>query len=67
MKVEVRRGNEDKAIRSMAKKLEQDGLFNTLREREFYESRGTKRRKSKAASIRRQQRELKKRKDELGY
>jgi ribosomal protein S21 len=51
----------------MKKKLEQDGLFNTLREREFYESRGTKRRKSKAASIRRQQRELKKRKDELGY
>ena len=67
MKVEVRRGNVDKAIRSMKKKLEQDGLFNTLREREFYESRGTKRRKSKAASIRRQQRELEKRKDELGY
>ena len=67
MKVEVRRGNVDKAIRSMAKKLEQDGLFNTLREREFYESKGTKRRKSKAASIRRQQRELEKRKDELGY
>ena len=67
MKVEVRRGNVDKAIRSMKKKLEQDGLFNILREREFYESKGTKRRKSKAASIRRQQRELKKRKDELGY
>ena len=67
MKVEVRNNNVDKAIRSMKKKLEQDGLFNTLREREFYESRGTKRRKSKAASIRRQQRELKKRKDELGY
>ena len=67
MKVEVRRGNVDKAIRSMKNKLEQDGLFNILREREFYESKGTKRRKSKAASIRRQQRELKKRKDELGY
>ena len=67
MKVEVRRGNVDKAIRSMKKKLEQDGLFNTLREREFYESRGTKRRKSKAASIRRQKRELKKRMDTLGY
>ena len=67
MKVEVRNNNVDKAIRSMKKKLKQDGLFNTLREREFYESRGTKRRKSKAASIRRQQRELKKRKDELGY
>ena len=67
MKVEVRNNNVDKAIRSMKNKLEQDGLFNILREREFYESKGTKRRKSKAASIRRQQRELKKRKDELGY
>jgi small subunit ribosomal protein S21 len=67
MKVEVRNNNVDKAIRSMKNKLEQDGLFNILREREFYESKGTKRRKSKAASIRRQQRELEKRKDELGY
>ena len=67
MKVEVRNNNVDKAIQIMKKKLQQDGLFNILREREFYESKGSKRRKTKAASIRRQQRELKKRKDELGY
>mgnify|MGYP003117607563 FL=1 len=67
MKVEVRNNNVDKAIQIMKKKLEQDGLFDKLRELEFYESRGTKRRRNEAAAIRRQQRELKKRKDEFGY
>ena len=67
MKVEVRNNNVDKAIQIMKRKLQEDGLFNILREREFYESKGSKRRKSKAASIRRQQREIKKRKEELGY
>ena len=67
MKVEVRNNNVDKAIQIMKKKLQQDGLFNILREREFDESKGSKRRKTKAASIRRQQREIKKRKEELGY
>tara|TARA_R110001599_G_scaffold203179_1_gene400145 strand:- start:193 stop:396 length:204 start_codon:yes stop_codon:yes gene_type:complete len=67
MRVEVRNNNVDKAIQIMKKKLQQDGLFNQLREREFYESKGSKRRRTKAASIRRQQRELKKRKEELGY
>jgi small subunit ribosomal protein S21 len=67
MKVEVRNNNVDKAIQIMKRKLQEDGLFNILREREFYESKGSKRRKTKAASIRRQQREIKKRKEELGY
>ena len=67
MKVEVRNNNVDKAIQILKKKLQQDGLFNILREREIYESKGSKRRKTKAASIRRQQREIKKRKEELGY
>ena len=67
MRVEVRNNNVDKAIQIMKKKLQQDGMFNQLREREYYESRGAKRRRTKAASIRRQKRELKKRKEELGY
>ena len=67
MRVEVRNNNVDKAIQIMKKKLQQDGLFNQLRERAFYESKGSKRRRTKAASIRRQQREIKKRKEELGY
>ena len=59
--VEVRNGNVDQAIRVLKKKLQQDGLFNELREREYYTSRSEKRRRSKAAAIRRQKREAVKR------
>jgi small subunit ribosomal protein S21 len=64
MRVEVRNGNVDQAIRVLKKKLQQDGLFNELREREFYMSRSEKRRRSKAAAIRRQIREEIKREEE---
>ena len=57
MEIEVRNGNVDQAIRILKKKLQQDGLFNELREREFFTSRSEKRRRSKAAAIRRQKRE----------
>ena len=61
MRVEVRNGNVDQAIRILKKKLQLDGLFNELREREYYTSRAEKRRRSKAAAIRRQKREAVKR------
>ena len=64
MRVEVRNGNVDQAIRVLKKKLQQDGLFNELREREFYTSRSEKRRRSKASAIRRQKREDVKREEE---
>ena len=64
MKIEVRNGNVDQAIRVLKKKLQQDGLFNELREREFYMSRSEKRRRSKAAAIRRYKRENVKREEE---
>ena len=65
MRVEVRNGNVDQAIRVLKKKLQQDGLFNELRERESYMSRSEIRRRSKAAAIRRQRREEIKREEEL--
>ena len=64
MEVEVRNGNVDQAIRVLKKKLQQDGLFNELREREFYTSRSESRRRAKAAAIRRQKREDVKREEE---
>lgn len=67
MRIEVRNNNVDKAMRILKKKLTEDGFFNELREREFYESKGTKRRKAKAAARRRVQRELKKRMENEGY
>jgi|TARA_B110000263_G_C14828388_1_gene294109 small subunit ribosomal protein S21 len=67
MKVEVRNNNVDKALRILKKKLQQDGFFNELREREHYTSKGEKKRHAKAAAIRRLKKERKKQLDELGY
>ena len=67
MRIEVRNNNVDKAMRILKKKLTEDGFFNELREREYYESKGTKRRKAKAAAKRRTERDLKKRMEEQGY
>ena len=67
MRIEVRNNNVDKAMRILKKKLTEDGFFNELREREFYESKGTKRRKAKAAAKRRTERDLKKRMENEGY
>jgi small subunit ribosomal protein S21 len=67
MRVDVRNNNVDQALRILKKKLQLDGLFNELREREHFVSRGEKRRRSKAAGIRRCKKELNKRKEELGF
>ena len=66
MKVDVRNNNVDQALRVLKKKLQLDGLFNEMREREHYVSKGEKRRRAKAAGGRRFQKEQKKRRDELG-
>ncbi len=67
MKIDVRNNNVDKAMRILKKKLTEDGFFNELRQREYYESKGTKRRKAKAAAKRRSERDLKKRMENEGY
>ena len=67
MKIQVRNNNVDKAMRVLKNKLQQEGFFNELREREYYMTRGEKKRKSKAAAIRRTKKSLEKRYSELGY
>ena len=66
MIVDVRNNNVDQALRILKKKLQLDGFFNELREREHFVSRGEKRRHAKAAGRRRSQKEQKKRREELG-
>jgi small subunit ribosomal protein S21 len=63
----VRDNDVNKALRVLKKKLLNDGFFQEIRERSFYESRGTKRRKAKMAATRRYKRNMEKRKNELGY
>ena len=67
MRVDVRNNNVDKALRILKKKLTEDGFFNELREREYYVSRGEKKRKQRAAAKRRQKRNIEKRMTEQGY
>tara|TARA_R110000787_G_scaffold177619_1_gene289587 strand:+ start:201 stop:404 length:204 start_codon:yes stop_codon:yes gene_type:complete len=67
MRVEVRNNNVDKALRILKKKLQQDGLFNELRERESHMTKGEKGRRSRAAAIRREAKDKQKRFEELGF
>ena len=65
MRVDVRNNNVDQAMRILKKKLMLDGVFNELREREYFVSKGEKRRHAKAAGIRRFKKENKNRREEL--
>ena len=67
MVVEVRNNNIDKAISILKKKLQDDGFFNELRKREYYTSKGEKRRLAKAAGKRRVQKEKEKRLEEFSF
>ena len=65
MRVDVRNNNVDQALRVLKKKLLLNGLFNELKEREHFVSKGGKRRRAKAAGIRRYKKEQKKRQEEF--
>ena len=70
MRVEVRNNNlNDGALRVLKKKLQQDGLFNEMRNREAHETKGEKRRRKKASGRQRWKifKEQKKRLEEYGF
>jgi len=54
--VDVHNNDITKALRKLKKKIADDGILQELRKREYYESRGTKRRLEKQAAIRRYKR-----------
>ena len=67
MKVEVRNNNMDSAIRILKKKLQRDGFYTEMREREHYRSKGEKKRLARAAGRKRWLKEQEKRLDDLGF
>ena len=67
LKVIVHNNDINKALRKFKKKIAEDGILQELRQREYYESKGTKRRKEKEAAIRRYKKNEAKRKAEMGY
>lgn len=55
-KVDVHNDNVEKALRTLKKKIQEDGKLQTLKEREFYEKPTTRRRRIKNQQVRRAQR-----------
>ena len=67
MKVVVHNNDITKALRTLKKKMQNKGIFNELRERTGFKSRGEKRRLEKAAGRRRYLKKQQKLKDARGY
>ena len=67
MKVVVHNNDITKALRTLKKKMQNEGIFNELRERTGFKSRGERRRLEKAAGRRRYLKEQQKLKDSRGY
>ena len=67
MKVEVRNNNVDAALRVLKKKLQRDGYYTEMRDREHYRSKGEKRRLEKSAGRNRWLKEQSKRLEEYGF
>jgi|TARA_B100000925_G_C21949187_1_gene448133 small subunit ribosomal protein S21 len=63
MQVEVKNNDVNRALRKLKKKIAEDGLMQDLRRREFFESKGTKKRKAKEAAIRRYKKQRAKEQD----
>lgn len=60
VKVSVHNNNIEKAIRVLKRKLQTEGVFKEMRQREFYEQPSTKRRREKNEAVRRSQRDARK-------
>ena len=67
MKVVVHNNDITKALRTLKKKLQNEGVFNELRERTSFKTRGERRRLENAAGRRRYLRNQQKLKDSRGY
>lgn len=65
--VEVRNGDVNKALRRFKKMVQEDGILQELRGREYFEKPSIKRAKAKKAARARHLKALAKRKDQLGY
>ena len=65
--VVVKNGNVDRAMRTLKKKLQKEGLLRELKQRQYFEKPSAKRARKKAEGIKRYQRNLRKKMERLGY
>jgi len=65
--VQVRNNDINGALRKFKRKVNDDGILQTLKEKEFYEKPSEKRKKAKAAGRARWKKKVARRKEEFGY
>ena len=67
MQVVVKNGNIERAMRTLKKKLQKEGLLKELKQKQYFEKPSAKKARKKAEGIKRYQRNLKKKMERLGY
>ena len=67
MQVVVKNGNIERAMRTLKKKLQKEGLLKELKQRQYFEKPSAKKARKKAEGIKRYQRNLRKKMERLGY
>ena len=65
--VVVKNGNVYRAMRTLKKKLQKEGLLKELKQRQYFEKPSAKKARKKAEGIKRYQRNLIKKMERLGY
>jgi len=67
MQVVVKNGNVERAMRTLKKKIQKEGLLRELKQKQYFEKPSAKKARKKAEGIKRYQRNLKKKMERLGY
>ena len=67
MQVVVKNGNVERAMRTLKKKLQKEGLLKELKQKQYFEKPSAKRKRKKAEGIKRYQRNERKKMEQLGY
>ena len=67
MQVVVKNGNVERAMRTLKKKLQKEGLLKELKQKQYFEKPSAKKARKKAVGIKRYQRNLKKKMERVGY
>ena len=65
--VTVKNGNVDRAMRTLKKQLQKEGLLKELKQKQYFEKPSAKKARKKAEGVKRYQRNLKKKQERLGY
>ena len=67
MQVVVKNGNVDRAMRTLKKKLQKEGLLRELKQKQYFEKPSAKKARKKAEGIKRYQRNERKKMEQRGY